>query len=64
MDGAVMADVGSGSLDWSVLLPAARDAGAGWYIVEHDNPRDPLASVSNSLAYLRQQLPAVLPACL
>ena len=60
MDGAVMADVGSGSLDWSALLPAAHDAGAVWYIVEHDNPRDPVASISNSLAYLRQQLPAVL----
>ena len=62
MDGAVMADVGAGSLDWPALLPAARDAGAAWYIVEHDNPRDPVASVSNSLAYLQQQLPAVLPA--
>lgn len=62
MDGAVMADVGYGTLDWSRLLPAAHEAGATWYIVEHDNPRDPVASVSNSLAYLRQQWPAVLPA--
>ena len=62
MDGAVMADVGSGSLDWLTLLPAAHDAGAVWYIVEHDNPRDPVTSVSNSLAFLQQQLPAVLQA--
>lgn len=62
MDGAVIADVGSGSLDWPALLPAARDAGATWYIVEHDNPRDPVINVSNSLAYLQQQLPAVLQA--
>lgn len=62
MDGAVMADVGSGTLDWPRLLSAARSAGAAWYIVEHDNPRDPVASISNSLAYLRQQLPAVLQA--
>jgi len=59
-DGAVMADVGHGTLDWPRLLTAARDAGAVWYIVEHDNPRDPLASVSRSLNYLRQQLPRVL----
>ncbi len=60
MDGAVMADVGSGKLNWPALLPAARAAGAAWYIVEHDNPRDPVASVANSLAYLQQQLPVVL----
>ncbi len=58
MDGAVMTDVGAGSLDWPTLLPAARDAGVAWYIVEHDNPRDPVASVTNSLAYLQQQLRA------
>lgn len=60
--GAVMADVGDGRLDWPELLPAARDAGAGWYIVEHDNPRDPIASVSRSLDYLRRRLPGVLAA--
>ncbi|GAB4422744.1 MAG: sugar phosphate isomerase/epimerase [Anaerolineae bacterium] len=60
MDGAVMADVGAGRLDWPALLPAARDAGATWYIVEHDNPPNPVASVSGSLAYLQKQLPAVL----
>lgn len=60
MDGAVMADVGYGTLDWPRLLSAARDAGAAWYIVEHDNPRDPVASVSRSLAYLRQELPSIL----
>jgi sugar phosphate isomerase/epimerase len=47
-------------LDWPRLLAAARDAGAAWYIVEHDNPRDPLASVSRSLTNLRQQLPDIL----
>jgi sugar phosphate isomerase/epimerase len=60
MDGAVMTDVGAGSLDWPTLLPAARAAGAAWYVVEHDNPRDPVASITNSLAYLQQQLPAAL----
>ncbi len=47
------ADVGHGILDWKVLLPAAREAGAEWYIVEHDHPQDPVASVRRSLAFLR-----------
>jgi sugar phosphate isomerase/epimerase len=58
--GAAMADVGYGILDWPNVLAAARDAGAAWYIVEHDNPRDPIASVSRSLDYLKQMLPSVL----
>lgn len=60
MDGAVMADVGHGTLDWSRLLPAAHAAGARWYIVEHDNPRDPIASVTQSRVYLQHTLPNVL----
>lgn len=60
--GVVMADVGSGTLDWPHLLPEAHAAGAAWYIVEHDNPRDPVASVARSLAYLREQLPGALRA--
>jgi sugar phosphate isomerase/epimerase len=56
-----MADVGEGTLTWPPLLAAARDAGAAWYIIEHDNPADPIASVSRSLRYLRQALPAILP---
>jgi sugar phosphate isomerase/epimerase len=59
-DGVVMADVGHGTQDWPRLLPAARAAGADWYIVEHDNPRDPVASITRSLAYLRELLPKVL----
>jgi sugar phosphate isomerase/epimerase len=62
MDGAVMADVGSGTMNWLTLLPAAHDAGAEWYIVEHDNPADPVASITNSLIYLQQRLPVMLPA--
>lgn len=52
-DGIVMADVGAGTLDWPTLIPAALAAGAEWFIVEHDNPRDPLASIRRSLQYLR-----------
>ena len=48
-----LADVGYGILDWSAILPAAKAAGAEWYIVEHDEPTDPAASVKRSLDYLR-----------
>ena len=50
------ADVGSGTLEWDVLLPAAEAAGAEWFVVEHDNPKDPVASVRNSAAYLKEKL--------
>lgn len=48
-----LADVGYGILDWPTILPAAKAAGAQWYVVEHDEPTDPAASVKRSLDYLR-----------
>ncbi len=50
------ADVGSGTLSWDTLLPAAEAAGAAWFVVEHDNPKDPVASVRNSATYLKGKL--------
>lgn len=50
------ADVGHGTLDWSALLPAAKAAGAEWYIVEHDLPKEPLVSVKRSFEFLKKQL--------
>ena len=47
------ADVGHGTLDWATLLPAARAAGAEWYIVEHDLPRDPIRTIQRSYSYLQ-----------
>jgi sugar phosphate isomerase/epimerase len=47
------ADVGYGTLDWATLLPAARAAGAEWYIVEHDLPSDPLRTIRRSYEYLK-----------
>jgi sugar phosphate isomerase/epimerase len=46
--------VGSGVLDWSVLLPAAEAAGARWYIVEQDNPNpaDPVGDVAAAWGFL------------
>jgi sugar phosphate isomerase/epimerase len=50
------ADVGHGVLDWEALLPAAKAAGAEWYIVEHDLPKEPLMSIRRSFAFLQQRL--------
>lgn len=47
-----LADVGYGTLDWDALLPACRQAGAQWYVVEHDLPADPAASVRRSREFL------------
>lgn len=46
------ADVGHGVIDWPPLLKAAKDAGAEWFIVEHDEPADPVQTVKRSFAYL------------
>lgn len=50
------AAVGSGTLDWDTILPAAKEAGAEWYVVEHDEPKDPLGNVTQSAAYLAGKL--------
>lgn len=51
-----MADVGSGRLDWDVILPAVETAQAEWLIVEHDQPAEPLASIRRSQAFLVEKL--------
>ena len=50
------ADVGYGTLDWSVLLPAAKAAGGEWYIVEHDLPKEPVQSINRSCEFLQKAL--------
>ena len=47
------APVGTGTMPWTGLLEAADRAGVEWYIVEQDNPGDPLEDVQSSLRYLR-----------
>ena len=49
-------DVGDGTLDWPDLLAACRRAGAQWYVVEHDEPTDPLRTARRSAAHLRPLL--------
>jgi sugar phosphate isomerase/epimerase len=51
-----MAEVGRGTLDFRGILAQRRKAGLQHFFVEHDNPRDPIASVRtsyNSLDALR-----------
>lgn len=50
------ADVGYGVLDWSTLLPAAKAAGGEWFVVEHDLPKDPLATARRSFDFLNDAL--------
>jgi sugar phosphate isomerase/epimerase len=54
MDGTpakTMVDVGKGVIDWKKLFEA--DPGIEHYFVEHDDARDPFASIADSYAYLR-----------
>ena len=43
-------------LDWNAILPAAANAGVQWYIVEHDQPRDPAKVIQAGADYLREHL--------
>jgi sugar phosphate isomerase/epimerase len=56
------AAVGQGVLDWEAILPAAAAAGVQWYIVEHDQPRDPAKVIQTGADYLREHLTVTLPA--
>ena len=47
-----MAAVGAGEIDWGELFTLSDTAGLSHFIVEHDQPDDPLASVEASYRYL------------
>jgi sugar phosphate isomerase/epimerase len=46
--------VGEGMFSWPDIFRAGAAAGTQWYIVEQDNPREPLRDVERSLRYLQQ----------
>jgi sugar phosphate isomerase/epimerase len=50
--GHEMVDVGSGEIDWPRLITAAKLAGVKHFFVEHDEPKDPMASIGRSYRYL------------
>jgi sugar phosphate isomerase/epimerase len=51
--GRDMVDVGAGDIDWKRLFAHGAEAGIRHYFVEHDEARDPFASIAASYAYLR-----------
>jgi sugar phosphate isomerase/epimerase len=44
---------GSGTLAWPAIVRAGREAGVDWYVVEQDEPRDPIRDVTTGGAFLR-----------
>jgi sugar phosphate isomerase/epimerase len=51
------AEIGNGNLPWKRIIAAAEAAGCVWYCVEQDTcPGDPLKSLSQSFAYIRDHL--------
>lgn len=50
------APVGQGVIDWQAVRQAGEQAGAKWYIVEQDNPSDPMSSAAAGLATLEAVL--------
>jgi sugar phosphate isomerase/epimerase len=49
-----MVDVGAGKIDWKRIFARSAQAGIKHYFVEHDQPADPIASITASCAYLKQ----------
>jgi sugar phosphate isomerase/epimerase len=50
------AAVGSGTVDWKRYWVECLAAGATQMVVEHDNPKNPVASVKASLGYIKDEL--------
>lgn len=48
-----MRPVGSGTINWAALFEKRKVAGIKHFYVEHDNPTDPWASLTSSVAYLK-----------
>jgi len=48
-----MVDVGQGDLDFAAVFAQAAQSKMEHFIVEHDEPADPLGSVQNSVTYLK-----------
>lgn len=48
-----MTEVGSGIIDFAAIFAAGSKNGLKYYIVEHDKPADPFASVKSSIDHLK-----------
>jgi sugar phosphate isomerase/epimerase len=53
----VDAPVGHGTLPFPEIVEAARSVGVEWYIVEQDEPQDPLEDIASGLRYLESLAP-------
>jgi sugar phosphate isomerase/epimerase len=51
--GYLLTDVGSGVIDWKRIFAASEKGGIKHYFVEHDDPKDPFATLKNSFTYLQ-----------
>ena len=47
-----MVDVGSGKIDFATIFAQSDKAGIKHYFVEHDQPANPIATITNSARYL------------
>ena len=52
VDTGTPVEIGEGDVDMQSCAGAARDAGAEWFIYEHDHPDDPAASIDHGAAFL------------
>ena len=51
---AVLTELGRGTMDWDRVLPAAKEAGARWFIVEQDNSEsDSMESAAVNAAFMK-----------
>jgi sugar phosphate isomerase/epimerase len=48
--------VGEGTIEYKRIFDAADFAGMKYYFVEHDMPKDALASITNSIQFLNKML--------
>lgn len=48
-----MVDVGKGTIDWRAIFAAQKLSGTKHFLVEHDNPPDPMQSIATSYRYLK-----------
>ncbi len=53
-DDQKMVEVGSGKIDFAAIFAHSKQAGLKHYFVEHDNPADPLQSITASYQHLKQ----------
>jgi sugar phosphate isomerase/epimerase len=51
-DSVDLTSVGDGVIDWKKIFAHSQQAGIKHYIVEHDRPKDPIASITASYNYL------------